>query len=335
MRNMKLHTICILGLALTVSINAKAACDVDPNMEANVSDTSNCSMFHGNYQTGEAIRGFSKLPVEAKLLKVHNFQDHAFLPANHPEKNQFSAVSELSREVSNGVEYGSSVVLSPCFVLTNHHVAYGDDTNPVLGKDYSMTFRGGVGDDGGFYGHTTAHPVKSGDYANSKNGDWAIMKLDRCAGKLEQVGWAEQANKPAAQIKASETIAMVGMSQAQRSTLKMSVDSITGLDQTTKLLRASTSVAHGESGGGVYVKEDGVTKLAGLIVGELKGYDEDDGRTYDDAHASLFISTYEILNRPDIKAMLDADKAKVQFQNPASKNLARPLPSYLTQTASS
>ena len=98
---------------------------------------------------------------------------------------------------------------------------------------------------------------------------------------------------------------------------------LTGLEQVTHLWKASSSVTHGESGGPVLSIEGGRLRLVGLIVGDTRRETDDlvEFDHYVDLRASLFISSFEVLNRLDVKKLLDEDKRSYVKDNPAELRL--------------
>ena len=116
-------------------------------------------------------------------------------------ETQFAPIGELETESPRpnykGVPprwRGTGVLISPCYVITNHHVAYGPDDRPIPSKNYRMLFHFGVTKTAAFNRHTVATPLP--DKAGSKGilgaNDWAILKLTTCVGA--NLGWFETDN---------------------------------------------------------------------------------------------------------------------------------------------
>ncbi len=339
MRNMKLHTICILAVSSILTIAIEANAQLDPNMEAAVDCSVAECMFRGNSQARDAIAGFQKLPTfngEAKLQKVSRYEDNMDYVVDRRVETQFAPIGELESvgtgRDSRGQEvrfYGSAVLISPCYVITSHHVAFQGDTEPVEGKDYSMKFRVGVSSnpESAFLGNTVATPVKWGRLGACNANDWAIMKLKTCVGARPDIGWMEVSKSSAEQL-VSKNIASAGYAgDRARGSLSFSVGKATKVNPVNGLVKHSASYAPGQSGGAVMVVEDGILKLVGLNTTEYVDHKTGSNQfgTYSDEKANEFFSISEVVNRADIKAMLDADKAQYET-NPALARLARPMP---------
>jgi len=343
MRITNLHTICILALGSILAIGIEAHAQLDPNMEASAGCFEANCVFEGNSQVSDNIRGLSKLPVP-RLLKVNDYRDNPSVRVNLDETPQFAPVGLLERDtkLADGSiqrEAGSAVIVSPCYILTNHHVAFGDDDKPVQGKSYAMTFRAGKGsDEGGFMGHTEATPVLWGKMEANHQNDWALMKLKNCVGTVPSFGWVDAADATAADlITKKPQIAAVGFSYKEaRSQMSMSLGVIKNGVAGFGLIGFDASTAKRESGGGLFVMENGTLKLAGLITGgfvDPKNRQAHVSDTWTADRSNFGISASEILNQSDVKAILDADKAWFGKPNPAQERSARPMPRISAQMA--
>jgi V8-like Glu-specific endopeptidase len=222
-------------------------------------------------------------------------------------------------------------LISPCYIITNHHVVFGDDLRPVPGKDYSMKFRVGVGAavDTAFLGNTIATPVAWGERGACNTDDWAIMKLKTCVGARADIGWMETSKKTVQQLVGVD-IAVAGFAgDHQRGELSFSTGRAMAIDPANGFLKHSASAVGGQSGGAVMVKEDGVLKLAGMHTLEFfdRANNTNKFDTYTDRYSNEFISIEDIVSRPDVKMLLDEDRAAHGGVNPAAVRLARPIPS--------
>lgn len=273
---------------------------------------------------------------------ANDFTSNPSYPVDLPEIPQFSIVGELQRDedLGNGITAhigGSSIIVSPCYILTAFHVAFGLDEKPVPGKNYVANFRAGQGREvGAFAGRTDATPVLWGDYkAATKENDWAIMRLHNCVGTSKDFGWAEVTGKPQTEHIQSQTeIVAVGYSYRDltRAQQSFSLGRVTGFDIRTRMMKFNASISKKESGGALFAVEDGTIKLVGLITAEMH-QDEDVGTdgsirdTFDDwdeKHSNLAQGAFEILNRTDVRGLLDADLG--DLRNPTRDRLTRPLP---------
>ena len=333
MYNMKLHTICTLTVSSILTIGLNAAAQLTPDMEASATCEADC--FRGNSQAHDGLGGLQKIP---KFQNVNLYEDNMGSSVDRNVETQFSAIGELEANAvtkdKNGKDvrsYGSAVMISPCYIMTNHHVAFGDDPTPLPGKDYSMKFRVGATPNAAFIGNTEATPVKWGNLGMCGANDWAIMKLKSCVGARADIGWMEGSKMTARDLVAQSADVAVGGYAAdhKRGDLSIGVGKVKGFDKPANMLKYSAPMAHGMSGGAVIVMEDGILKLAGInAVGKHNGAVKEQTvySKYSDENANEFLSANEVLNRADIKEMLDEDKAAVG-PNPALGRFARPLPS--------
>ncbi|KAJ8137402.1 hypothetical protein OY671_009385, partial [Metschnikowia pulcherrima] len=141
---------------------------------------------------GRCWTGFVAFFVQASIsitVPANEYRDNPSQVLDLSRYSQFSFVGRLERDIidETGLVHrhqGSAVVVSPCYIITNRHVVFGDDETPIPAKSYPMTFRAGVGDDDeGFLGHTEALPVLWGKASSRGDDDWAIMRLHRCVGQ--------------------------------------------------------------------------------------------------------------------------------------------------------
>ena len=215
---------------------------------------------------------------------------------------------------------GTGFLVSPCYALTAHHVVYGDDLTPVPGTDYRMKFRAGTGVTSPFAGNTTATPVTSGFRDNSGHGDWALLRLTNCIGKRPEIGWLEtsDAHLPNRQDDraVAEAVALGYATKGDRGVLDVERGELTYEDPRTGLRIFTGSMNPGESGGPVMILENGLLNVFALIKASSA------------AGLGLVQSIYEVVNRPNVKGLLDQDKAAWGLPNP---NLPRLRMSQLPQ----
>ena len=204
---------------------------------------------------------------------ANEFRDNPSRVVSLADYPQFSVVGHLQRDVQLpdgriAQHMGSAVIVSPCYALTNFHVAFDGDFQPIPGKDYTHIFRAGVGSDGsGFEGHTSAFPVLWGDAAQN---DWAILRLKHCVGTLANFGWIEVSRRSQIELSADHArVAVVGYSYRQnRAKLSMGIGQVLGINPESQMLSLDASGAKGQSGGAIFVLEDGRLKLGGVFTEE-------------------------------------------------------------------
>lgn len=194
-----------------------------------------------------------------------------------------------------------------------------------------MTFRAGLGDDdGGFFGHTSAVPVLWGEVDHRGRGDWAIMRLEVCVGKLDRIGWAENTELTQRQLAyRKHPLLAVGYSHLHaRTDLSISFGRARGEDLETEMLEIDASQAKGDSGGGVFCSEEDIIKLCGLLTLERRDrrHPGEEIDHWSPERSNLAQSTSDILNRPEVTDLLDPDKRAFGQPNPATERLKLPLP---------
>ncbi len=257
---------------------------------------------------------------------------------------QFSVVGELDRDevLSDGraqQSRGSAVIVSPCYALTNYHVVFGKDDKPLPGKDYTMAFRAGEGQDQGtFAGRTTASPVLWGNGADE---DWALLRLKNCVGTLQQFGWIESSSRLWDGLVSNHTqIAAVGYSyRTSRAALSLSVGRVVGKNPWYDMLNVTSSFAIGQSGGAAFVIEQGQLRLAGLLTrsdwlpaDEISGHRPDDFEKWDACRSNYVLPAAYPLNRSDVKSLLDVDKSNWKQGNPAAERQTKTLEIWSAET---
>ncbi|MGE3719987.1 MAG: serine protease [Bauldia sp.] len=87
---------------------------------------------------------------------------------------------------------GTGFMVSPCYALTTHHVAFGDDEKATIAEGETQFH---VAEADGFGTRPVgAKPAVWGPYLRTGNDadDWALMRLDECVGR--ETGWLELAD---------------------------------------------------------------------------------------------------------------------------------------------
>jgi hypothetical protein len=337
----KLHTIGILVLSSLIGSAAVApVATPGARFERQACDSSDC-LLRPLRLAGDDLDGEEEALAPAELQNVNEFLDRPLHPVDLSQYPQFSVVGEIEHTelLPNGKikhYWGSSVIVSPCYILTAHHVVFGDDIVPLKDKDYVARFRIGQGpEEFGFAGQTWARPVLRGAYNIAGQNDWVLMRLDKCAGSLPRLGWVEPTRYSSEElVRRKQEIAVVGYTyrdhSENRAQLRYSVGIIESIDKRTGLLSYNASLLEKQSGGVGFTMEDGVMKIAILTTGgfhDPKTPNLDTYRTWTALHTNVGENAYDILNRPSVKAILAPDKARYHFINPAEQQLNRPLPS--------
>jgi len=93
---------------------------------------------------------------------------------------------------------GTGFLVSPCYALTNHHVAF-DEEQGAKAPQATIVFEA-INPDGFTTRPVNATPVRWGERSASgvTRDDWALLRLDECVGS--QLGWLELADLSDAEV---------------------------------------------------------------------------------------------------------------------------------------
>jgi len=116
-------------------------------------------------------------------------EDRMFAPigliwTNAPVPHDSDTVSTMR------LDMGTAFLVSPCYVLTNYHVVFGNrKSGPEPGLDYSATFWANGK-------KSRAIPVRYGKFYDIYWQDWALLRLEpdaehRCIGEDPDIGWVQ------------------------------------------------------------------------------------------------------------------------------------------------
>ena len=151
------------------------------------------------------MKQLSRTPFRSALAACAFALLNSAVPA-HAEDSRFEITPTQDYKIFNAVglvreidesdpEHGSGFLISPCYVLTNYHVAFGSDSaKPV--KDKRVRFSVGVGSKSGpetFNGTVVGYGE---DFLPTKNryDDWALIRLDSSPG--DKYGYFDIAATP-------------------------------------------------------------------------------------------------------------------------------------------
>lgn len=266
--------------------------------------------------------------------RISRYRDNFDITVDRRQYPQFSFVGELESLTDTtdgdhvGKVYGTGVLISPCYVLTNHHVAFGGEIRPADPAFHLFRFRIGVGAEPGtaFLGNTIAMPVMWGNRGTANVNDWAILRLRTCVGARSDTGWIEPSSKTSQDL-VGLSAAVVGFAgDASRGMLNVSIGKLTGIESANGFLMYSASAVAGESGAPVMVREDGELRLVALHTVEFvdKAHGSNVFDTYSDEYANIGIPIESIMSNSDVRKLIDYDKSKWGM-NPANERLRQPI----------
>jgi hypothetical protein len=235
------------------------------------------------------------------IQKVNRFEN----PVEFVDRRKNPVYDSIGVVIS-GSKYGTAFLFaSPCYILTNFHVAFGaryyrklilneknvDMSNETLAKERVVFKVGVTSDPNKFRDEVEATPVIWGDFPKSFNpeDDWALLKLDKCLEHYERLS-VPRSNPDgvASAIKQGVKPAVLGyyndISQTQlhgafncKQFMKMPSEMI---------MRTDCSTTQGASGGPVLLIKDGKS----FVIGINSGTSYKEQGTVPDADFSLLTS---------------------------------------------
>ena len=135
---------------------------------------------------------------EPRLFQKRDGEGKQFAPIGSITSENDQVVGGKNQPGLKATIHGTAFLVSPCLIMTNSHVVFGNNLNPASPEKYKMKFE--AGEKGGAnYEIAEATPIKFGlrgsltDYVN----DWTLLQLDKgrdgkCMG--ERIGWLNPVN---------------------------------------------------------------------------------------------------------------------------------------------
>ena len=272
---------------------------------------------------------FIGLQVQTLPTSANIYVDNPNFLVDSLKYTQFSPIVELvsthnvTKDGKTGISQGTGFLVSPCYVLTAAHVIFGDNKHFDYDGDYTMILLIGKITSGGFVTHV---PVTPDMNLMSQRGsdDWAMLKLpdDKCFGVHPKIGWYEAA---ARSPRIGQSALAVGFNINHPNLLSASIGSVRGVGG-DDLILYNGSFTGGASGGPVFIKVEGVSRVAGIITTARDEQRRSFHPTYVDVTANEFQSIDRILGNSAVKARLDADKARFGNKNSAEQRMSQPWP---------
>jgi V8-like Glu-specific endopeptidase len=285
----------------------------------------------GRYLSSERLGGLQKLlqiSSSYKLLKVNTFLENRPIQVLREEDLQYNPIGELDSLplINNGKmeqRFGNAFLISPCLILTNHHVVFGDDIPARKDKDYRMKFRIGMAGQQAFSGNTFATPIIWGARDLEGHNDWAMLRLHACVG--DRYGWFETDDQLDEKLK-GKTIEVSWFTK-DLGVMVRSAGVVLGLFQHNGDLLHCASTMFGASGAPIIFSKDGKLLVVGLNTGNAEGnldgkqdYDRCDNHT-----ANTFLNIRYVLKSPYVQKLIDEDKAAFGAPNPAMGWFNKPI----------
>ena len=199
--------------------------------------------------------------------------------------------NEVTLKGVKGQDRAVGVIASPCLMVTNQHVVFGDDRNPNLNTDHSVTFYFGEGASA-FKWNVKGTPIYSGKRTAEGGEDFAIVRLDHCPGK--QVGWLKPVARTIDQLGAVR-IDMAGVSPDDDSKGAIEVQRNCQVLGRTSMPGVFKHGCQNRDGLSSSAMMDAYGQFVGINVGILN------------SGTSGALTMEDVLSDPTAKALLDED----------------------------
>jgi V8-like Glu-specific endopeptidase len=216
-----------------------------------------------------------------------------------------------------GVLRGTAFLISPCYMISNRHLVFGDETDNLVAAENSMKIWLGVGPGGGFDAFTLATPVAWGRRTLTQTNDWAIARLKTCVGG--RFGWMEiQPETPFQLVGAWVATAGYPGDKPRDELWSHSRCRIRFPDRRVGLLTHDCATVAGMSGAPIYRRlADGTLRAVAMNVG-----DKNDSRRvmtiYGRNFANTAVDMAGVFADPQLRQMILDDIAAFGRDNPSS-----------------
>jgi V8-like Glu-specific endopeptidase len=234
---------------------------------------------------------------------------------NHPVPHVSGTTTTLNLDMA------TAFLVSPCYVLTNYHVIFGNGKNkPEADQDYSAMFR--------VRGKTSrAVPVRYGEFYRFGGRDWALLRLDsdaqhRCLGEDPNIGWVRLVPLTSASTM-GRSLSVAGY-PSDKSDSSLWRQDTCHLFQTFDdvendgLWTTDCATRPRASGSPIFFVQDGVLNVVALMSGHL-GLDigNDVLPKWDPSRANLALDIRKIVSsNRDFMKLIEGDIERFQQSNP-------------------
>jgi len=210
------------------------------------------------------------------------------------------------------LDMGTAFLVSPCYVLTNYHVVFGNTSIPPnSGEDYSGTF---------WTSGRKAHavPVVYGQFYNDEWRDWVLLRLDPdemhgCLGEDPNVGWTHLAALSPADAR-DKVLSTAGYPSDKSGFGLWRQDACHLFEQLSGsedqgLWTTDCATRPRASGSPIFFIENGMLEVTALMHGHLGVVEGDEiFPKWDPARANLAVDMGQIISsEPRILELIDRD----------------------------
>lgn len=201
---------------------------------------------------------------------------------------------EVTLDGKTGAIEANAVLVSPCHMLTNHHVVFGDERKPDLAKNRDVYFYLGRGATAFKY-RLSGKVVNRIRTSTDDSGDYALVHLPTCPGKT--LGWIEP--KAVSAVHLDNVRFSMAAIPASAADGKIAVQHCTssGREPGSGRILTTCSSAPGHSGGALIAPDlDENIRLVALNQGVTN------------SGVARAVTLFEVLSDPQVDARLKADK---------------------------
>ena len=203
--------------------------------------------------------------VEAVPVLANEFADHPYQIIDRSKYPQFSPIGILQRNVDildkddydrELLGHGTAINISPCLILTNYHVPFGNNEYPAELSNFKMTYFYGLSSRGKFATSSTAVPIVKG---NLTTRDFSVLRDANCPGL--KYGWFDPSDVSSDRLMDLHAHVLVVSypSDAGFGRIAVSNGSVKGIDPNTGNVMYDASTSPGSSGGAVLIIDENGT----------------------------------------------------------------------------